>query len=126
MIDLTINMKRLQDKLQTIGSDIDVATVRGMTEATEQLSVQIDEFMLVPLKFSTEIDQKTNETTGNLVVTLDVPRRFSYSRQGRKFDRLRRRLSRKGWADHVQDQVARSEPGVVEAIENAILKEVSK
>ena len=126
MIDLTIDMKRIQAKLQTIGKDVNAATVRGMTEATGSLAVQIDEFMFVPLKFAAEIDQNTDETTGNLVVTLDTPPRFSYARRGLKFDRLRRRLSRKGWADYVQDQVARSERGVVEAIENAIMREVSK
>ena len=126
MIDLTIDMKRIQAKLQSIGKDIDSATVRGMTEAAGELAVQIDEFMIVPLRFSAEIDQKTNETTGNLVVSLDRPTRFSYDRRGEKIDRLRRRLSRKVWTDYVQEQMARSEKDVVDTIENAIMQEVSK
>ena len=127
MISVNSNVDRLQQKLQAVSQNIPVSIAEGVVDSTDQMIREIDRFMFVPLRFVVDVNRAESEIVAKVEVELDRPR-FGQTRRGpgKKIDRLRRRLSRKAWTDHVDEQVDAANKKVVEVVRDYIREELQK
>ena len=104
MIEVFIDTSRLKEKLTNASRKITSAIEQGVSNGSEDLAKQIDDFMFVPLQFDPDVSKQSNETTAKIGVSLNLPPRSTTHHS--KFHRYRRRkkvrASRRSWKDYVR------------------------
>jgi hypothetical protein len=127
MIEINSNTATVQQKIESLSRSMPHAIAKGVVEATDQMVSEIDRFMFVPLRFLVDVNEKESEVIANLQVTLSPRIRFGDTRgTGRSRERFLRRLSRKTWFDHVNEQAAASGEDITKVIGDYVRQELQK
>ena len=118
MIDITIYTGRLEAKLLAANRRITNAIEQGVSRGSDEITKEIDDFMFVPLAFTSDVEQRGEDTTAKIGVNLDLKQR---QRQFvRRTNFIRSRLPRKGqqpkrvrtWPNYVRTLVTLSAKSV--------------
>ena len=122
MIEAFIDTSRLEEKLRNTTRKITSAIEQGVSNGSEDLTKQIDDFMFVPLQFDPDVSKQSNETMAKISVSLNLPPQSVAHRS--KFHRYRRRkkvrVSRRSWKDYVRQLGQDASRDMSDSVEVAI------
>ncbi len=129
MIDFTIDTSRLEAKLQNATRGIASAINRGVSNGAQDLTKQIDDFMFVPLAFSPEVTDSSNETTATIGVSLNLPPKVTFRRTNfNRFNRFRKRKTvkagKRSWKEYVRDLGQGAGREMTDSVELALREEL--
>lgn len=107
MIEFKIDDGRLYEKLRKATGAIGIAINRGLANGADDLTKQIDDFMFVPLAFTPEVTDRSNETTAKIGVNLNLPPRVVFRRTNfnrfKPFKKRKVTIGKRSWKEYVRE-----------------------
>lgn len=134
MIDIQIDMSRLEAKLAAARISIAKSIGIGALKGADAVANEIDVFMFVPLAFKEDLEQRANETTVTLNASLNIPRERRFVRRNNKkfggssrFQRYQKPVKKqksKKWTDYVKQLGQEGSSTIANSVSSEIKREL--